>query len=118
MGASITPTLENLISCNKILLQPLLDCGQDKINSHNNKCGNCPATRLGPEEDGGDVGSGLARGPGGVASNRDEESMEINDNKKSRAIDRFDNLIAWALHPINNMDCIRPSNSSLQTNGV
>jgi hypothetical protein len=114
--ASTNPTAENLTSSKEVLPQPLLDCRQGKINPHNNECGIRPAMGLRPKGDGGDVGSGLDRGPSGVASDGDKESTEIIDNKTSRAIDTVDNWITGALHPINNRDCIHPSNMSLQTN--
>jgi hypothetical protein len=118
LGASTNSTTENLTSTNEILPQPLLDCGQGKNNPHNNKCEIFPAMGLGPEGDGSDIGSGLDKGLNGVASNGDVESMEINDDKTPRVIDGVDNLITGALHPINNWDCIHPSDTSLQTNGV
>ncbi len=77
-----------------------------------------PATGLGPEGDGSDVGSGCDKGLNSMVSDGDEESMEINDNETSSAIDEVDDLITGALHPINNRDHIHPSNTSLQTNGV
>ena len=53
-----------------------------------------------------------------MASNGDVESMEINDDKTPRVIDGVDDSITRAINPINNRDCIHPSNTSLQTNGV
>jgi hypothetical protein len=118
MGARTNPTPENLLSSNKVLPQPLLDCGQGNINPYNNKCGIFPAKGLGPEGDVGDIGSELDKGANVVASNGGKKAMEINDDKTSMATDRVDDSITGALHPINNRDHIRPSNTSLQTNGV
>jgi hypothetical protein len=120
MGAGTNPAPENLTSSNKVLPQPLLECGQGKIHRYNNECGIGPAMGLGPEGDGGDVGSGLDKGPNGngMASNRDKEAMETNDDEMSMAIEGVDNSITGALHPNDNKDCIRPSDTSLQTNGV
>jgi hypothetical protein len=112
------PTPKNLTSSNEALPQPLLDCGQGKINPYNNECGFCLATGLGPEGDIGDVGSGLDKGPNNMASNGDEKAMKINNNEMSMVIDGVHNSITGALHTINIRDCISPSNTSLQTNGV
>jgi hypothetical protein len=118
-ASSSTPITKNLVSSNEVLPQPLLDCGQGKINPNKKDYGICPATGRGTEGDGGDVGSGLDGGPDGVANDGDEESMEIKDNsKESMATRKDEDSMAGALHPINKRERIRPSNTPFQINGV
>ncbi len=109
--AAVPQSQKNLASSNKVLPQPLLNCGQGKINPNNKDCVNCPATGQGPEGDGGDIGSGLDGGPDGMANDRDEESMEIKDNEESMVTCEDEDSMAGALHPINKRERIHPSDT-------